>query len=585
MFDNINVTHINNNVFPFDIKKTFVFINNSIEKIQKEEFQPDIIIFPKNCILGSSCINNNINLDILNLIEKEYIIFLEKTKNINSLIIFNKPYKNENVLSIIYKGKELHVVLSNKIETFHTKYFSFTLINKNLERTMFDLQFLKDEESDILIFVDEYNYNFYNFQKIKNYLTSIRNISNKNITYISGFLNDSSGKDLHKSTSIFIEDQNFIERLSRLDEIHNDFLQSNYSFELNGLKQIKTEKTYIDFEKQNSKKTIKNLKKDVFYEHFKSLNKNFLDELFDLQVESLSKRLKNISINNVVLPVSGGLDSTLALLVCIKTMKNLNLSSKNIITVTLPGLATSNKTYNNAVLLCENLNTNFFEIDIKNATLNHFKDINHDQNQKNVVYENAQARERTKIALNLANKHNAITIGTGDLSEDALGFCTFGGDQLANFNINASITKTIIKHMINNFINKNTFENISHVLKDIINTPISPELINNNDNKNIEQKTEEIIGDYILHDFFIYYLLKYNLSFSKIYKYACIAFKEDYSEEFILNKLKLFLKRFFKNQFKRNASCDFVSISDIDFHNSKININSDLNINIIEELL
>ena len=285
------------------------------------------------------------------------------------------------------------------------------------------------------------------------------------------------------------------------------------------------------------------------------------DKILTMQALGLVRRLKAINGKKVVLGLSGGLDSTLALLVCIKAYEILNYDKKNIIAITLPCFGTSKRTYNNALTIAEKLGNTLIEIDISNAVSQHLKDIDHVNHNYDITYENAQARERTKVLMDYANKVNGIVIGTGDLSEIALGWSTYNGDHMSMYAVNSSIPKTLIKGMFNYFA-YNTFKEIKDILLDILDTPISPELIPSKDDT-IQQKTEDIIGPYILHDFFLYHLMNEYYSFSKIYFMAKITFKNEFTNEEIKKWLKSFIKRFFTSQFKRSCMPDGVKVTSV----------------------
>ncbi len=283
-------------------------------------------------------------------------------------------------------------------------------------------------------------------------------------------------------------------------------------------------------------------------------------DIFAIQTAGLAKRIEHIGNPKIILGISGGLDSTLALLVSHKTMEILKRDFKDIIAVTMPGFGTTKRTHTNAVNLCQKLKVTLKEISIKDSVLQHFKDINHNPEICDVTYENAQARERTQILFDLANKEGGIVVGTGDLSEIALGFSTYGGDHLSMYNVNASIPKTLIRYVIQWVAD--TKKEVRETLLDIINTPVSPELLPNRKDQ-ISQKTEEIIGPYELHDFFLFHMVKYGANPKKILFLAKEAFKEKYDEETILKWLKVFIKRFFANQFKRSCSPDGPKVGSI----------------------
>ena len=285
-------------------------------------------------------------------------------------------------------------------------------------------------------------------------------------------------------------------------------------------------------------------------------------EIMQIQATGLAQRLSKIHCDKVVLGISGGLDSTLALLVTYKAFEINGYPKENIIGVTMPGFGTTNRTYNNAVNLMKELGVTTKEVSIKRACEIHYEDIGHDINVTDITYENVQARERTQILMDLANKYNAIVVGTGDLSELALGWCTYNGDQMSMYGVNASIPKTLVAYMIRACAMAEENSNVKHVLIDICNTPVSPELLPPKDGE-IVQITEEAIGYYELHDFFLYDMLRNGYGPEKIYYRALKAFDGDYSEEVILDTMSKFYKRFFTQQFKRSCMPDGVKVGSI----------------------
>ena len=280
------------------------------------------------------------------------------------------------------------------------------------------------------------------------------------------------------------------------------------------------------------------------------------EEIFSIQVAGLAKRIVHTNCKNVVVGISGGLDSTLALLVCVKTFDKLGLPRKGIVGITMPGFGTTDRTYNNALTLMSSLQVTTKEISIKDACIQHFKDIEHDMSVHDVTYENGQARERTQILMDYANKIGGLVIGTGDLSELALGWATYNGDHMSMYGVNASIPKTLVRYLVN-WVAQTGVDVISrNTLLDIIDTPISPELIPADENGNIKQKTEDLVGPYELHDFFLYYFLRFGMRPAKIYYLAEIAFKGMYDSTTIKKWLTNFCRRFFNQQFKRSCLPD-----------------------------
>ncbi|KHD38769.1 NAD synthetase [Clostridium acetobutylicum] len=286
-------------------------------------------------------------------------------------------------------------------------------------------------------------------------------------------------------------------------------------------------------------------------------------EILDLQASGLYQRLNKTGINKTVVGISGGLDSTLALLVIVEAFKKLKAPMKNIIGITMPGFGTTRRTYNNAVELMKKLGITIKEISIKKACIQHFKDIGQDLITHDTIYENSQARERTQILMDIANKEGAIVVGTGDLSESALGWCTYNGDQMSMYGVNSSIPKTLVKYLIMWYAEASKDNDVKNILLDIYNTPVSPELLPPDKEGNIKQKTEDLIGSYELNDFFLYNMLRSGYEPLKILYLASIAFKDKYSEDVIHSALKNFYKRFFTQQFKRNCMPDGVKVGSV----------------------
>lgn len=280
------------------------------------------------------------------------------------------------------------------------------------------------------------------------------------------------------------------------------------------------------------------------------------EEIFSIQVAGLAQRLTHTKAKSAVVGISGGLDSTLALLVCVKTFDKLGWPRKGIVGVTMPGFGTTDRTYTNAIDLMTSLGVTVREVSIRKACLQHFEDIGHDAAVHDVVYENSQARERTQILMDIANQTWGLVIGTGDLSELALGWATYNGDHMSMYGVNASVPKTLVKHLVK-WVAENGMDATSRrTLLDIVDTPISPELIPADENGNISQITEDLVGPYELHDFFLYHFLRGGFRPSKIFYLAARTFKGVYDEETIRKWLQTFLRRFFNQQFKRSCLPD-----------------------------
>lgn len=286
------------------------------------------------------------------------------------------------------------------------------------------------------------------------------------------------------------------------------------------------------------------------------------EEILTIQAMGLKKRLAHTNAQSVVVGVSGGLDSTLALLVAVRACDSLHLDRKQIIAVTMPCFGTTDRTYKNAVEFARSLGVTFKEVKITASVMQHFNDIGHDHTEYDVTFENAQARERTQVLMDIANQENGMVIGTGDLSELALGWATYNGDHMSMYAVNASVPKTLIRYLVAYEAERTDNTALERTLKDILATPVSPELLPPDEGE-ISQKTEHIVGPYILHDFFLYYMVRFGFTPKKIFRLAVYAFREEYDAEFILSWLRIFYRRFFAQQFKRSCMPDGPKIGSV----------------------
>ena len=286
------------------------------------------------------------------------------------------------------------------------------------------------------------------------------------------------------------------------------------------------------------------------------------EEILSLQALGLKKRLAHTHAQTAVVGISGGLDSTLALLVTARAFDWLGMDRSNILAITMPGFGTTDRTYTNACALVKSLGATLKEVSIKNAVMQHFADIDHDPATHDVTYENSQARERTQILMDIANQHNGLVIGTGDLSELALGWATYNGDHMSMYAVNASVPKTLVRHLVRSYAQGCGDEELSRILIDVLETPVSPELLPPTDGV-ISQKTEDLVGPYELHDFFLYQMLRFGFTPAKIYRIACLAFEGRYDTETIKKWLRTFYRRFFAQQFKRSCLPDGPKVGSI----------------------
>lgn len=371
-----------------------------------------------------------------------------------------------------------------------------------------------------------------------------------------------NGSLLAESTRFTMEPQLIISEID-VERLRHD-RHKNQAF-MEGLKPLKTERNYRFIKAEGEVapfEITRYIDPMPFVPQGKTLTER-CEEIINIQSTALVVRLAHTRIKSVVVGISGGLDSTLALLVCVRAFDKLRLSRKGIIGITMPGFGTTSRTKSNAEVMMDELGVTSYCISIADACRQHFKDINHDPNVTDVTYENTQARERTQILMDMSNKHNALVIGTGDMSELALGWATYNGDHMSMYAVNTGVPKTLVRHLVQWYADYEAEPRVKEVLIDVIDTPISPELLPADEQGNIAQKTEDLVGPYELHDFFLYYMLRFGFSTEKIKILALKAFEGRYSEETISHWLKTFMRRFFNQQFKRSCMPDGPKVGSI----------------------
>ncbi len=576
-----------------------------------------VIVFPELCISSYTCgdlfLNNTLLTNSLNAVE--YI--LKETKNIDMLITIGAPLIYHDALYncgyVLYKGKILGIVpksyIPNYSEFYEKRWFTEGL---NITSKTVDFSFQKNVPfgvnllfscdnftfgveicEDLWVTIPPSSYlalmgaNIIGNLSASNELVSKADyrralIKNQSARSICGYIYSSAGvyessTDLLFSGHLLITENGTTlcenERFQRKNEVIYSIIDlfrlkserlKNLSFR-DSSKVLYKEPEIINFSFDDT--TILNfdryIDKHPFVPSNKALRNERCKEIFNIQSSALAKRFEHTKSQKAVVGISGGLDSTLALLVIVKTFKLLNLPMKNIITITMPGFGTTDRTYNNAVTLCKELGCDFREINIVKAALQHFEDIGHDAKIHDVTYENVQARERTQILMDVANKEGGLLIGTGDLSELALGWCTYNGDHMSMYSVNPSIPKTLVRYLVKYVAENESTPIASKTLLDILDTPVSPELLPKDAEGNIAQKTEDIVGPYELHDFFLYHFIKHGSTKDRLFFLAKEAFKDDYSEEEIKKWLHKFVWRFFTQQFKRSALPDGPKVGSI----------------------
>lgn len=567
-----------------------------------------IVVFPELCVTGYTCQDLFEQDTLLEEAEKALNKILDYTNNLDIICIIGMPIKAENQLFntavVIQKGKILGIVpktfIPNYGEFYEKRWFasSKNANKKEIEilgqKVPFGIDLLfKDKENNEICFGIEVCEDIWAVEPPSNKLALlganiIFNLSASNEVIgkkeyrrelvkmqsaktISGYVYCSSGVNESTSDVVFSGESMIFENGSCLTNNQRFDFESNMIFTEIDTKRLANDRRKnisfmgnpVDLEYREIKINIPDNIEDLTREYSKTpfvpedkkKISEICEEILNIQSYGLAKRLLHTNINKTIIGISGGLDSTLAFLVIIKAYEILNLPKENIIAITMPGFGTTSRTHNNSMKLINEYGATFREINITKSSLQHFEDIGHDKNIKDVTYENAQARERTKILMDIANKENGLVVGTGDLSELALGWCTYNGDHMSMYAVNASIPKTLVKYIIK-WVADNSKEECKNIINDILDTPISPELLPPDENGNIEQKTEEQVGPYILHDFFLYHFLRYGAEPKKIYILACKTFKNDFKKEKIKHWLQVFIKRFFTQQFKRNCMPD-----------------------------
>mgnify|MGYP005932565751 CR=1 FL=1 len=575
-----------------------------------------IIVFPELCVTAYTCGDLFAQQLLLQEAEMALLQIMSNTRQLDIISIVGMPVTfNSTLLNtavVIQKGKILGIVpktyLPNYKEFYEMRWFSSALniqedtvricgqlvpISSNLlfdtPDTCFGIEICEDmwapipPSSTLALKGAEIIFNLSADNEgigKHSYLRSL--ISQQSARTLSGYVFSSCGFGesttdvvfagnglIYENGTLLAASERFcLEEQLIISEIDIERIRTerriNTTFAANAANCSETKAIRLSTEMVNKKefeltRTIKPL---PFVPSDTGLNER-CEEIFSIQVSGLAKRLIHTNCKTTIIGISGGLDSTLALLVCVKTFDKLKLDRKGIIGITMPGFGTTDRTYHNALDLMKSLGVTIKEISIKDACIQHFKDLEHDINVHDVTYENSQARERTQILMDVANQTWGMVIGTGDLSELALGWATYNGDHMSMYGVNASVPKTLVKYLVQWVAENGVDEDSKTTLLDIVDTPISPELIPADENGEIKQKTEDLVGPYELHDFFLYYFLRFGFRPSKIYYLANIAFKGNYDEETIKKWLAIFFRRFFNQQFKRSCLPDGPKVGSI----------------------
>lgn len=593
----------------YNAEKIIEIINDATKK------GAEIIVFPELCITSASCGDMFKNGSLLISAKKALSRIIEETKNLNSTNIVGLPIASNgkiyNCAVVFKKGEIIDVTSKQLLSHNESRWFSFSNNKSEILKAIGctdNCQYSNSNNISVAIGKDlvTYDNNYSNeivaipfvfpeiigyYDSIQNRLKSISKTKQNVIILASAGMGESSTDYAYAGATLIVENGKILAEGKRFSN-KNSFIITD--IDLNQLKQEREHKeNYINLSNIEPENNIElsyendyenilrgKIRQNPFIPEDKDALSKRCEEIFNIQTYALIKRFEHTYCNKAVIGISGGLDSTLALLVAVNAFDKMGIDRANITAITMPGFGTTNRTYNNAVNMIKELGATFKEISIKDACLQHFKDIEHDINIHNVTYENSQARERTQILMDYANKISALHLGTGDMSELALGWATYNGDHISMYNVNCSIPKTLAKYMVA-WVAQNNKGVIRYILMDVVNTPISPELTPADENGNIKQKTEDIVGPYELHDFFIYYLLRYNFSVNQIFSLAKTAFKGKYENDYIKHWLKIFIRRFFTQQFKRSCLNDGPAVGVISLSpRGGLNMPSDISPNI-----
>ncbi|NRT77300.1 NAD(+) synthase [Clostridium beijerinckii] len=595
----------------YNVKNILQCIDDAVKNESK------FIVFPELCLTAYTCGDLFLQEYLLNKALDGIFEILESTKDYDTLIAVGVPLLCESTLYncafLLFKGNVLGIVpksyLPNYSEFYEKRWFTEGL---SVEDERVDLPFQKDVPfgvnlifsssianfgveicEDLWVTIPPSSYlslmgaHIIGNLSASNELVSKMDyrkslISNQSARSICSYIYSSAG--VHESTTDVLFSGHLLisENGSLLKENDRFQRENEVIYSIVDVFKLKSERmknlSFRDSSKFINKNpnTIKFEFSDVsistfdrfvdkhpFVPSYEKEREVRCKEIFNIQAAGLAKRLEHTGSRKAVVGISGGLDSTLALLVIVKTFELLGIDKKNIVTITMPGFGTTDRTYNNAINLCKELGTDLREINIVKASLQHFEDIGHDKDIHDVTYENVQARERTQILMDLANKERGLLIGTGDLSELALGWCTYNGDHMSMYSVNPSIPKTLVRYLVQYVAQHESTEVVRDILMDILDTPVSPELLPKDANGEIAQKTEDIVGPYELHDFFLYHFIKHGSTKERIFFLARAAFKDDYSDEEIQKWLDKFIFRFFTQQFKRSALPDGPKVGSI----------------------
>lgn len=586
-----------------DVDYNTELICNQIDEVAKNGAK--VLVFPELCLTGYTCSDLFWQSLMLEKVKEKTIEIARYSKDYDMLIMIGIPYEHNgklyNVGVVLHKGKILGMVTKKHLPNY-SEFYEARHFTKGFEKVVtvdfagqkvpmgMNILFKCENRPDMVIGVeiceDLWVPNPPSIRHTMAGATIIANLSasdevtgksiyrrdlvaGQSARLICGYIYADAGEG-ESSTDLVYSAHNMIAENGRMLAEAKRFINQTVYGDID-LDRIKNERrkmtTYDSKDEEDYTVVTFEMNMDNNELSTKINNMPFVpgdiakrnercEEILTIQAMGLKKRLEHTNAKSAVIGISGGLDSTLALLVTVRAFDMLGRDRKGIVAVTMPGFGTTDRTYDNALKMIEKLGTTFIEINISDAANEHFKAIGHDSSIHDVTYENVQARQRTLYLMNLANQYNGFVVGTGDLSELALGWATYNGDHMSMYGVNASIPKTLVRHLVRYYADTCEDIELNKVLMDVLDTPVSPELLPPQDNGEIAQKTEDLVGPYELHDFFMYYMLRLGYTPKKIYYLARNAFEGIYDDETILKWLKTFYRRFFAQQFKRSCLPD-----------------------------
>ena len=563
-------------------------VTNNVEEIVKQIKQVDkegiqLVAFPELSITGYTCGDLFNNRTLVNNALEGLKNIVDETKKLRVITVVGLPLLVDNLLynvaAVVNKGRILGIVPKNNLNNTELRWFNKFEDVKSIrlfgENVLFGNLVFKDVDDSAINFginigdeINEYNgvslivnitasYDIVGKHEYrKNKLNVFTKEHKCNLVYLSVGVTESTTDYVYSGYAAIYEVGKLLVENDRYDFNSNhigvdvdNYRVINNKVELTG--------TVVDVEfKDVNEELVRHYNIYPFIPEDEINRKERFNEIINIQALGLARRLKHTGLKKCVLGISGGLDSTLAFLIVIEAYRKLGISNDNLIGVTMPGFGTTGRTYNNALSLMEKYGVTVREVSIKDACIQHFKDIGLDEKDRSVTYENAQARERTQILMDIANQEAALVVGTGDLSELILGWCTYNGDHMSMYCVNGGVPKTLVRHLVGYYAEIEENEECKKTILDILDTPISPELLPPDKKGNIEQQTESLVGPYVLHDFFLYHFLRYGASVDKVKYIALHAFDGLYTEEDINKWLTMFVRRFFSQQFKRSCLPD-----------------------------